>query len=118
MNKKRNSSHDQKRFAPKFHVKKGDTVRVLSGADRGQEGEILEIDTKKYRAVVEGCNIRIKHQKPTGEDPGGRIEQPAGIHISNLMVIDPKTGEASRVGRREENGKSVRFSKKSGNILN
>ena len=117
MTKKKNTSHDQKRFAPKFHVRKGDTVRVIAGADKGKEGEVLEIDTKKYRATVEGCNIRIKHTKPTGDEPGGRVETPGGIHLSNLQLIDPSTGESSRIGRREENGKSVRFFKKSGNTI-
>lgn len=119
MTKKPNTSHEAKRFAPKLHIRKGDTVRVIAGADKGNEGEVLEIDTTKYRAVVEGCNIRIKHKKPTQDQEGGRIEEPAGIHISNLMLIDPKTGEASRIGRRanENTGKSERYFKKSGNSI-
>ena len=101
----------------KLHIKKGDKVVVISGANRGSEGEIKEIYPKKYRAVVEGVNIVKKHTKPVADNPGGINEVEAPIHISNLMVIDPKSGNATRIGRKENDGKSVRYSKKSGEII-
>jgi len=101
----------------KLHIKKGDKVRVISGASRGAEGEVKEIYPKKYRAVVEGVNIVKKHTKPQADNPGGINEVEAPIHISNLMVIDPKSGEATKIGRKIEDGKSVRYSKKSGEII-
>ena len=101
----------------KLHIKKGDKVVVIAGADRGTKGEVLEVLPEKNRAVVEGVNLRKKHTKPTQDNPGGINEIAAPIHISNLMLIDPKSGDGTRVGRREENGKIVRFSKKSGEII-
>lgn len=98
----------------KLHIKIGDTVKVLSGESRGQEGKVLTIDRKKDRATVSGLNIVKRHAKPSASDPqGGIIEKEAGIHISNLMVV--VKGQASRVGRKvDAKGKSVRYSKKSG----
>jgi large subunit ribosomal protein L24 len=98
----------------KLHIKVGDTVKVISGESNGQEGKILSIDRKKNRALVEGVNIVKKHQKPSAQDPqGGIVEQEAGIHVSNLMVVHK--GQASRIGRKEnKDGKIVRYSKKSG----
>ncbi len=98
----------------KLHIKVGDTVKVLSGTSRDQEGKILTIDRKKMRAIVEGVNLIKKHSKPSATDPqGGIIEKEAGIHISNLMVVHK--GQASRTGRKEgKDGKLVRYSKKSG----
>lgn len=103
----------------KRHIKKGDKVRVISGNDRGHEGEVLEILTKNDRAIVEGAKMMKKHQKPTANNPNGEIiEKEAGIHMSNLMVIDPSTGEPTKVGRRiNENGKLERYSKKSNTSL-
>jgi large subunit ribosomal protein L24 len=100
----------------KLHIKKGDTVVVNTGNDKGQKGRVLEIFTKTSRAIVEGVNMMKKHTKPNAESPqGGIIEKEAPIHISNLMLVDPKSGEATRIGRRlDDNGKLVRFSKKSG----
>ena len=91
----------------KLHIKVGDTVKVISGESRGQEGSILSIDKKKSRAKVEGVNLIKKHQKPSAADPqGGIVEQEAGIHISNLMVV--VNGQASRMGRKaDKNGKLV-----------
>lgn len=105
------------RFLPKLHVKKGDKVIILSGADKGKTGNILEIFPDKNRAVVEGANIVKKHTKPTQDNPGGINEIPAPLHISNLALVDPKTGEATRIGRKEVDGKLVRYSKKSGEII-
>lgn len=101
----------------KFHIKKGDTVEVIAGADKGSRGEVLEMLPKKNRAIIADVNMVTKHKKPTENDPGGRIEQESSIHISNLMLVDPKSGEPTRTGRREEDGKLVRYSKKSGETI-
>ncbi len=106
-----------KRFAPKLHIKKGDQVLVIAGAYKGSKGEVLEVLPKKNRVIVEEVNIIKKHQKPTQDSQGGIIEKPAPINISNVMLIDPKTGEPTRVGRKEVDGKLVRYSKKSGEII-
>lgn len=100
----------------KLHIKKGDTVIVNTGNDKGQKGRVLEVFIKNSRAIVEGVNMMKKHTKPNAESPqGGIIEKEAPVHISNLMLVDPKSGEATRIGRRlDDNGKLVRFSKKSG----
>jgi large subunit ribosomal protein L24 len=100
----------------KLHIKKGDTVVVITGNDKGRKGRILEVIRKKDRAIVEGVNLMKKHTKPDAKHPqGGIIEQEASVHISNLMLIDPKTGEPTRVGRKiNDKGKIIRYSKKSG----
>lgn len=111
---------NQKRFAPKLKLKKGDRVVVIAGAykDLDRPREVLEIIPEKNRAIVEDVNIVKKHQKPTQDSPGGINEVPASIHISNLMLVDPKTGEPTRVGRKVgDDGKIVRYSKKSGEII-
>ncbi|MBU8908606.1 50S ribosomal protein L24 [Desertibacillus haloalkaliphilus] len=101
-----------------MHVKKGDTVKVISGKDKGKQGVILEAFPKKGRVLVEGVNIVKKHAKPSQDNPqGGILNQEAAIHASNVMPVDPKTGEPTRVGYKEENGKKVRVAKKSGEIL-
>lgn len=107
----------KKRFAQKIHIKKGDQVAVVEGAYKGKKGKVLEVFPGDYRAIVEGVNVVKKHQKPTNEQPGGIIDKEAPVHISNLMLVDPKTGEPTRIGRREENGKIVRYSKKSGETI-
>jgi large subunit ribosomal protein L24 len=106
-----------KRFQPKVHLKKGDQVLVIAGANKGAKGEVLSVLRNENRAVVDNVNLVKKHTKPQGDNPGGINEVPAPIHLSNLMLIDPKTGEPTRVGRREENGKLVRYSKKSGETI-
>jgi large subunit ribosomal protein L24 len=101
----------------KLHIKKGDMVIVITGNYRGQKGRVLEVIRKTDRAIVEGVNLVKKHTKPNAKSPqGGIVEQEAGIHISNLMLVDPKTGERTRVGRKmdENTGKLIRYSKKSG----
>ena len=101
-----------------MHVKKGDKVMVITGKDKGKTGVILAAFPKKDRVLVEGVNIVKKHTKPNQENPqGGIVSQEAAIHVSNVMVIDPKTGEPTRVGYKIENGKKVRVAKKSGEIL-
>jgi large subunit ribosomal protein L24 len=85
----------------KTHIKKGDMVKVLAGEDRSKQGRVLEVDRVRMRAVVEGLNINKKHSKPTTANPqGGIVEKEGPIHISNLMLIDAKTGEPGRVGRK------------------
>ena len=111
------TNSNKKRFSPKLYVKKGDKVIILAGADKGKTGNVLEVFPDKYRAVVEGINIVKKHTKPSNDNPGGINEIPAPLHISNLAIVDPKTGEATRVGRKEVDGKLVRYSKKSGEII-
>lgn len=104
----------------KLHIKKGDTVRILSGKDRGKEGQVLVVYPAKSRAIVEGINMVQKHMRPNQQYPeGGIISQEAPIHVSNLMLIDPKTKQPTRVGRvKNENGKGwVRIAKKSGEIV-
>lgn len=106
----------------KLHVKRGDTVKVIAGNDKGATGKILDIYPKKDRVLVEGVNIRVKHHKPSQQYPqGGRMEQEMPIHISNVMPLDPVSGNATRIGRKriEETGKSrwVRYSKESGEVL-
>lgn len=100
----------------KLHIKKGDTVYVNAGDDKGKTGRVLEVQVKKNRAVVEGVNIVSKSTKPTAKYPqGGIVKIEAPVHISNLNVVDPKTGKPTRIGRRRnEAGKLVRYAKKSG----
>jgi len=107
----------KKRFAPKLKIKKGDLVQVIAGEYKNVQGEVLEIYPKRQRVLVDGVNMVHKHLKPTNEHPGGIVEQAAPIHISNVMVVDPKSGEPTRVGRRMEDGKLVRYSKSSGEII-
>lgn len=108
-----------KRFAPKLKVKKGDRVVVIAGAykDLDTPREVLEVFPGKNRAIVDQVNMVKKHTKPSQTSSGGIIEVPAPVHISNLMLVDPKTGEPTRVGRKEVNGEMVRYSKKSGEII-
>lgn len=104
----------------KLHIKKGDTVKVLSGNSKGQEGKVIEVITAQSRALVEGLNMVSKHSKPNAASPqGGIVKKESPLHISNLMVVDPKSGKATRVGRKieEKSGKLVRYSKKSGEII-
>ncbi|WP_067842449.1 50S ribosomal protein L24 [Amphibacillus sediminis] len=101
-----------------MHVKKGDKVQVLSGKDKGKQGVILAAYPKKERVLVEGVNMVKKHQKPSQDNPnGGILNQEAPIHVSNVLPIDPKTGEPTRVGYEERDGKKVRIAKKSGEAL-
>lgn len=103
----------------KLHIKKGDTVKVLSGNAKGKTGTVLEMIPAKGRAIVEGLNMVTKHTKPSAENPEGGIKKvEASIDISNLMLVDPKTGEATKVGRKlDDNGKLVRYSKKTGEVI-
>ena len=100
----------------KFHIKKGDTVVVLAGDDRGKQGRVLSVQVAKQRAIVEGINMVTKHTKPTAKHPqGGRIQMEAPIHISNLSLVDPKSGKPTRISIAvKEDGTKVRIAKKSG----
>ena len=101
----------------KANFRKGDKVIVIAGADKGKTGEVKEVLSVKQRVVVEDINMVKKHRKPTQNTPGGITDMPAAIHMSNVMLIDPKSGEPTRIGRKDVNGKSVRYSKKSGEII-
>ena len=100
----------------KLHIKKGDSVIVLAGEDKGKQGKVLKVLVKEQRAFVEGINLVSKSTKPSAKNPqGGIVKQEAPIHISNLSLIDPKSGKATRVGIKvTEDGKKVRIAKKSG----
>jgi large subunit ribosomal protein L24 len=102
----------------KLHIKKNDIVIVRSGNDRGKSGKVLFVDPHKGRAIVEGINIVHKHTRPNARYPNGSIEKKeAPVHISKLMLRDPKTGEGTRVGRQLVDGKLKRYAKKSGQII-
>ena len=100
----------------KLHIKKGDTVYVNAGEDKGKTGKVVKVLVEKQRAIVEGVNVVSKSQKPSAKNPqGGIVKTEAPIHISNLNVVDPQTGKPTRIGSRlNEEGKLVRFAKKSG----
>ncbi len=103
-------------MSKKLHIKKGDTVIVIAGDDKGKQGRVLEVIVEKNRAIVEGVNMVTKHTKPNAKNTnGGFVEKEAPIHISNLSHIDPKEKKPTRIGRRlGDNGKLVRYAKKSG----
>ncbi|MCQ2215106.1 MAG: 50S ribosomal protein L24 [Bacteroidales bacterium] len=99
----------------KVYIKKGDLVVVIAGDDKNQQGKVLSVDPKNNRAIVEGLNMMKKHVKPSASNPqGGIVEKEASIHISNLALIDPESGKATRIRIKVENGKKVRVSTKSG----
>ncbi|SOE23268.1 LSU ribosomal protein L24P [Spirosomataceae bacterium TFI 002] len=103
----------------KRHVRSGDTVKVIAGNAKGKQGKITEVLVKKDRVVVEGVNMITKHIKPSAQNPQGELQQVEGtIHISNVMVVDPSTGEATRTGRKlNEKDKLQRYSKKTGKLI-
>ena len=100
----------------KLHIKKGDSVMVIAGNSKGQQGRVLEVIRKTNRAIVEGVNMVSKHTKPNNDAPqGGIIKKEAPVHISNLMLLDASSGKPTRIGRRlNEKGKLIRYAKKSG----
>jgi len=101
-----------------LRIKSGDKVMVIAGDHKGIEGKVLRMLLDKNKAIVEGVNMVKKHEKPSAANPqGGITEKEAPIHISNLSLLDPKSGEATRVGYRMEDGKKVRFAKKSNQVL-
>ena len=100
----------------KLHIKKGDTVYVNAGNDKGKTGRVLSVLVSKNKAIVEGINVVSKSAKPSAKHPqGGIIKMEAPVHVSNLNLLDPKSGKPTRIGRKkDEAGKTVRYSKKSG----
>jgi large subunit ribosomal protein L24 len=100
----------------KLNIRKGDLVKVIAGDSKGQQGKVVEVITKTSRVIVEGANMVSKHTKPNAANPNGGINKmEAPIHISNVMIVDPKTGAPTRIGRkRSEDGKLIRIAKKSG----
>jgi large subunit ribosomal protein L24 len=107
---------DKVTTTPKIKIRKGDLVKVIAGDSKGQQGTVLQVQTTKSRIVVEGVNLVSKHTKPNAATPnGGIIKKEAALHISNVMLIDPKSGQTTRVGRKlNADGKLVRVAKKSG----
>ncbi len=104
---------------PKLHIRKGDTVKVIAGDDKGKTGKVLEVWLDKNRAIVEGINVVTKHEKPSAGKPEGGIKKTEGsIHVSNLMVVDPASGKPTRIGRKlNEKGKLQRYAKKTGEFI-
>ena len=110
------STSTQKRFAPKLKIKKGDTVIVITGEDRGKSGKVVEVFPSKNTALVAGVRIISKHTKPNAQNQqGGIVKKEAPINISNLMLS--VGGKATKVGRKVEDGKSVRIAKSTGEII-
>jgi large subunit ribosomal protein L24 len=109
----------KKATQPKLHIRKGDKVVVIAGDDKGKEGVVREVILEKNRAIVEGVNIVTKHEKPSAGKPEGGIKKvEASIHVSNLQLIDPATGKATRVGRKlNEKDKLQRYAKKTGELI-
>ena len=104
----------------KLKIKKNDTVVVLAGTSKGKEGKVIKVYSATNRAIVEGVNMVSKHTKPNAASPqGGIIKQESSINISNLMLVDPKSGKPTRIGRKidEKTDKLVRFAKKSGEVI-
>jgi len=103
----------------KLHIRKGDTVLVITGDDKGKKGKVLEVNIAKSRAIVEGVNMITKHVKPSAKNPEGGIKKiEAGVHISNLKLVDPATGQPTKVGRKlDKDEKLQRYSKKTGEVI-
>jgi large subunit ribosomal protein L24 len=100
-------------------IKKGDRVVILTGRDKGRQGSVLKVLPKEDRVLVQGLNIVHRHTRPTQSDPQGGIkDKEAPLHVSNVALVDPKTGGPTRVGFRVEGDKKVRFAKKSGEVIN
>lgn len=110
---------NKKNKKPKLHVRSGDTVTIIAGNAKGKTGVIKEMLIKKSRVIVEGVNMLTKHVKPNAQNPQGGIEKLEGsIHISNVMLVDPATGKATKIGRKlNEKGKLQRFSKETGKFI-
>ncbi len=102
----------------KLKIKSGDTVVVTAGDHKGSEGKVMKVLLEKNKAIVEGVNLVSKHEKPSANNPqGGITKKEAPIHISNLSLVDPKSGKPTRVGYRMEDGKKIRFSKQSNQAI-
>ncbi|MFK7810963.1 MAG: 50S ribosomal protein L24 [Maribacter sp.] len=102
----------------KLKIKTGDTVRIVAGDHKGTEGKVMRVDIEKNKAIVEGANMVSKHEKPSAKNPqGGIVQKEAFIHVSNLALLDTKSGETTRVGYEVKDGKKVRVSKKSNEVI-
>ena len=102
----------------KLKIKTGDTVRITTGEHKGVEGKVMRVNLEKNKAIIEGANMVSKHEKPSAKNPqGGIVKKEAFIHISNISLIDSKSGETTRVGYDVRDGKKVRFSKKSNEVI-
>ncbi len=103
----------------KLHIRRGDKVVVIAGDAKGKTGTVVSVDINNDKAIIEGLNMVKRHNKPTATNPnGGIVEKEAPIHVSNIALVDPKTGKPSKVGRKEDkNGKLVRYAKKSGEVV-
>lgn len=99
------------------YLKRGDEVIVIAGKEKGKKGKITRVDTKNNRVIVEGVNLVKRHQRPTMMSEGGIVTKEAGIHVSNVQLVDPKSGKATRVGYQVKDGKKVRIAKKSGEVI-
>lgn len=102
---------------PKMKIKKGDQVIVLSGEDKGKTGEVVKSMPKESKVVVQGINLVKRHQKPSQTTPGGIVTKEAPINVSNVALVDPKTGKATKVGYKDVDGKKVRVARKSGEVI-
>ena len=100
-----------------MRIKKGDQVIVITGRDKGKTGEVIKSMPKENKVIVQGINLVKRHTKPTQESAGGIVTKEAPIHVSNVALIDPKDGKATRVGFKVEDGKKVRVSKRSGEVI-
>lgn len=98
-------------------IKKGDQVIVITGRDKGKTGEVIKSMPKENKVIVQGINLVKRHTKPTQESAGGIVSKEAPIHVSNVALIDPKDGKATRIGFKVEDGKKVRVSKRSGEVI-
>ena len=104
-------------MAEKFKIKKGDQVVVTTGRDKGRRGEVIEVRRTENRVLVQGCNIVKRHTRATQNNPGGIINKEAPLHISNVSLIDPDSGQATRVGYEIKDGKKIRIARRSGKAL-
>ena len=102
---------------PKMKIKKGDQVIVLSGEDKGKTGEVVKSMPKESKVVVQGINLVKRHTKPSQTTPGGIVTKEAPINVSNVAIVDPKTGKATKIGYKEVDGKKVRVARKSGEVI-
>ena len=104
-------------MAEKFKIKKGDQVVVTTGRDKGRRGEVMEVRRTENRVLVQGCNIVKRHTRATQDNPGGIINKEAPLHISNVSLIDPDSGKATRIGYEVKDGKKIRIARRSGKAL-
>jgi large subunit ribosomal protein L24 len=105
-------------MSEKYKIKKGDKVVVVTGRDKGKQGEVLSVDRQRYRVLVQGVNTVKRHTRPRPGEPGGIVEKEASLHLSNVAHIDPKSGKPTRIGFKTlADGRKVRFAKKSGEVL-